>query len=101
MNLILNQLKKEAIILCPLCNKEYKPTNIRVIDDAENTLLAYSNCPRCQSGILSLLYKDLTGITLIGMVTDLSYQDALKLKKTREINTDDVIKAYSQLKSAK
>ena len=57
MNLILNQLKKEAVILCPLCNKEYKPANIRVVDDAENTLLAYSNCPQCQSGILSLLYK--------------------------------------------
>lgn len=98
MNIILNQLKKEAVILCPLCNKEYKPINIKVVDDSENTLLAFSSCPKCQSGILSLLYKDLTGITLIGMVTDLNYKDAVRLKKGKKINEDDVLTAYSQIK---
>jgi DNA-directed RNA polymerase subunit RPC12/RpoP len=97
MNLILNQLKKEAVITCPLCDKQYKPDNIRIVQENEEKMLVYNNCPHCHSGVLSLLYKDLMGITLVGLVTDLSYEDALKLKNTRQINSDDVLKIYKQL----
>ncbi len=99
MNIILNQLKKEAVILCPLCNKEYKPTDMQIVEDKGNVLLAFSSCPRCQSGILSLLYKDLSGVTLIGMVTDLNYEDAVKLKNQKKVTEDDALHTYQRLTS--
>ncbi len=94
MSLILSKLKKEAIIYCPLCNKEYKPENIKIVDQADETILAHSNCPRCQGAILSLLYKDALGITLIGMVTDLNYDDAIRVKDKKMINQDDILEIY-------
>ncbi len=97
MAITLNQLKKQTIILCPICNKEYKPTNIKSISKVNDMILAHSNCPRCQSSILSLLYKDMLGITMVGMVTDLNYNDAIKAKKHTAINENDVLEIYEQI----
>jgi hypothetical protein len=98
MSLILNKLKNEAVIFCPLCNKEYQPTNMRVLEQAGDTLLAHSHCPNCKGAILSLLYKDLMGITLVGMVTDLDYEDALRVKNGSFVDNDDVLTIYKLVK---
>lgn len=97
MNVILNQLKKEATILCPLCNKEYKPTNIKIVKNTENTILTHSNCPRCRGGIMSLLHQDVMGLTLIGVATDLDYQDVIKMKKNTIITDNDILDIFKQL----
>lgn len=94
MSVILNQLKKEAIIFCPLCNKEYRPTNMKVVENAGDTILVHSNCPRCEGAILSLLYKDFLGITLVGLVTDLNYEDTMKVKGGQAVDEDDVLNVY-------
>lgn len=97
MSIILNKLKKETVIYCPLCNKEYRPDNLRVVEEAGETVLAHSSCPACAGAVLSLLYKDLMGITLLGLVTDLDYDDALKFKDGEIIKTDEVLKLYQLL----
>jgi len=91
MSVILNQLKKEAIIFCPLCNKEYKPLNMRIVENAGDTILAHSHCPKCDGAILSLLYKDFLGITLVGLVTDLCYADAVRIKDGHSVSSDSVL----------
>ena len=101
MSITLSQLKKQVLILCPICNKEYKPTNIKSVTEAGDTLLAHSNCPRCQSSILSLLYKDMLGITMVGMVTDLSYNDAVRIKDQPPLDEDDILEAYQQINQKK
>jgi len=97
MNVILNQLKKEAVILCPLCNKNYKPTNIKMVENAGDTVLAHSNCPKCHGGIISLLYQDIMGITLIGMATDLNYEDVVKMRKNKTISNDNVLEIFKKI----
>jgi hypothetical protein len=97
MSLILSKIKKEAIIFCPLCNKEYKPVNMKVVERAEDTMLAHSHCPNCRGAILSLLYSDLMGITLLGLVTDLNYDDALNARNAEAIETEEVLEVYEQL----
>ena len=97
MDIILNQLKKKAVILCPLCNKEFKPTDIKVVQDAHDTILAHSNCPKCHIGIISLLHKDTMGITLIGMATDLNYKDIIKMKNNKTIVDNDVLEIFSKI----
>jgi hypothetical protein len=97
MSIILNKLKKETIIYCPLCNKEYCPVSLQVVDQAAETILAHSNCPACEGSILSLLYKDFLGITLLGLVTDMNYEDALKLKNAEAVDSDEVLSLFEQL----
>ena len=97
MSLILNKLKKEAIIFCPLCDKEYRPVNMKIVEQAGDTVLAHSHCPSCEGAILSLLYKDFMGITLVGLVTDLNYEDAVKIKNESCIDEDSVLEIYKKL----
>ena len=97
MSIIINKLKKEAVIFCPLCDKEYAPANLKVVEQAGETILAHSNCTLCQGAVLSLLHKDFIGITLIGLVTDLDYEDAIKLKDQEVVREDDVLKLYELL----
>ncbi|NMB47948.1 hypothetical protein GYA13_00695 [Candidatus Kuenenbacteria bacterium] len=97
MSLILNKIKKEAVVFCPLCNKDYTPRDLKVIEEAGETILAHSSCPACRGAILSLLYKDMLGITLLGLATDLDYNDALRLKDGEPVEPDEVLWLYQFL----
>ena len=97
MSIILNKLKKETVVYCPLCNKEYAPINLQVVEQAGETILAHSHCPICAGAVLSLLYKDFMGITLLGLMTDLNYDDTMKFKNEEAINEDEVLNLYKIL----
>jgi len=97
MSIILNKLKKETVIYCPLCNKEYAPSNLQVVEQAGETILAHSHCPVCAGAVLSLLYKDFMGITLLGLVTDLSYDDTMRFKDTEAVDEEEVLNLYETL----
>ncbi len=99
MSLILNKLKKEAVVFCPLCSRDYSPENLQVVTEAGETVLAHSHCPSCRGAVLSLLYKDLLGITLLGLATDLDYADVLKLKDEEAVDEDEVLSLYQYLAS--
>lgn len=71
--------------------------NMRIVERAGEAILAHSNCPNCEGAILSLLYRDMMGITLVGLVTDLNYHDALRIKDGELIDEDDVLKIYEKL----
>ncbi|NMC51277.1 hypothetical protein GYA54_00930 [Candidatus Kuenenbacteria bacterium] len=97
MSIILSKLKKETLIYCPLCNKDYSPQNLQIVDQAEETVLAHSNCPICGGSVLSLLYKDFLGLTLLGLATDMSYEDVSRLKKAEVVDSDEVLSLYERL----
>ena len=96
-SVIFKQLNKQAIIFCPLCSKDYTPDNMRIVEQAGETILGHSQCPKCRGAILSLLFSDFIGVTLVGLVTDLDYQDALRLKESAPIDEDDILDVYQLL----
>jgi len=101
MSVILSKIKKEAIIYCPLCNKEYSPKDMRIVEQAGDTILAHSHCPYCEGSILSLLYSDFLGITLVGLVTDLKFEDAIKFKNADQIEENDILTLYKMINNKK
>ena len=68
-----------------------------MIDQAGETLLTHSQCPSCEGAILSLVYSDLMGVNIVGMVTDLNYEDAIRLKNEGQIKNDNVLEIYEKL----
>jgi hypothetical protein len=70
---------------------------MKIVERAGETILAHSHCPNCDGAVLSLLYRDMLGITLVGLVTDLNYQDAVRIKDEQLIDEDDVLKIYEKL----
>ena len=90
----INKIKKDLVIFCPLCNKEYYPRDLRTVESAGPAVLVHSHCPVCNISVLSLMYKDILGITLVGMATDLNYDDVLKFKDSQPVSYDNLLDIY-------
>ncbi|MFH1890175.1 MAG: hypothetical protein ABIJ91_01230 [Candidatus Kuenenbacteria bacterium] len=94
---IISKLKKEITTFCPLCEKDYNPKNIQTVEQTTEAALIHTKCPKCQTAVLSLLYKDLIGINLIGMITDMDFNDVVKFKDADCIDEDNVLEAYQMI----
>lgn len=94
MSLILNKIKKEVLVHCPLCQSDYKSSSLRTVEDAGAAVLLHSQCPKCQGAVLSLLQSDLFGVTMIGLATDLDYNDSVKFKDAELVDDDQVLAMY-------
>jgi len=66
---------------CPVCNSRYK-------NDAH---LVHITCQQCRSAILAVVLVNGTGISSIGLVTDLTSEDVLKFRDAGALTHDDVI----------
>ena len=88
----------KIISRCPVCNAKYNTTEIRVLDEKENSYLVYIQCRRCQSSVLAVILANQLGISSVGLVTDLIGEDVIKFKDQVGVTCDDAIYIHEQLK---
>jgi|TARA_Y100000310_G_scaffold316234_1_gene367700 hypothetical protein len=86
---------------CPVCNVRYNPLEARVLEEGESAHLVYIKCRQCQSAILALIIANNSGISSMGLITDLSSDDVLKFKSDNAISCDDVIEVHQLLNKEK
>lgn len=82
---------------CPVCNVRFDPLEARVIKERENAHLVYIKCRHCSSAILAVIVANSSGISSVGLITDLSSDDVLKFESVPAINCDDVIEVHQFL----
>ncbi|MBU0706904.1 hypothetical protein KKG41_00855 [Patescibacteria group bacterium] len=85
------------ISYCPLCNTQYNPLSAKVLEEKDDAHLVHINCKKCNSSIVALILSSALGVSSVGLLTDLSGEDALRFKKSSRVNDDDVINLYSLL----
>ncbi|MFA6296048.1 MAG: hypothetical protein WC663_01725 [Patescibacteria group bacterium] len=106
---MLNNSKKESSFLdkvkwlsiCPFCNTKFSIDQARIISEKKDSFLLHAYCQKCKCSVLASLIANPMGISSIGLVTDLTYEDVLRFKKASEINSDDIICAYQDLSKTK
>jgi len=76
---------------CPLCKTDYDLGDMVVLQEGENTHLVHATCPHCQNAILSLVMISPLGLSSVGVMTDLSPDDTLRLKDKKNISDDEVL----------
>lgn len=81
---------------CPVCSQDYDKKTEKQFLDVKNTHLVHMTCNNCQSYFLAMVMELGKGVSTIGMITDLSYEDVKRTYKTKAIRMDEVIEA-SQL----
>lgn len=82
---------------CPLCKA--KIMDLNVIEESNNSYLIHSRCKKCENSVLLLALATELGVNVIGMATDLSIDEIVKLRNTEaSISSDDVIEMYKLLK---
>lgn len=96
-----NQDQLKIISNCPVCDSRNFPSQIKILQERENSHLLYVQCRRCKSRVLVLITAHPNGISSIGLLTDLSSDEVIKFSTQEPINHDDVLEFYEQLYAAK
>ena len=87
----------KLIAYCPLCEMGYKPTQARLLRQKGETTFLHVTCRKCQTSILALVLIHGSGASSIGMVTDLSYEDALKFQESSPLLLETLLNLHQEL----
>jgi hypothetical protein len=82
---------------CPLCTHEYKQDEVRVLEEQEGTQLLHITCAACHHAMLTFVMTSQLGTSSIGMLTDLSMQDVMRIKRADPLDEDAVLAFHSLL----
>ena len=82
---------------CPLCEAEFNPMEARVLGEDGEAHLLHVRCRACSNAVLALVLVTKAGVSSIGLVTDLSYDDVVKFRQGGRVVTDDVIDVHTSL----
>ena len=85
---------------CPLCESSYNPMEARVLGEKEDGHLLHIRCKKCWNSILALVLVSNVGVSSVGLVTDLTFEDVVKFRETSsDVTIDDVIQIHELLES--
>ena len=87
-----DQLK--IISQCPVCDTKFNARQSRILEDRDDAHLVYLNCRKCLNSVIAVIRFGLQGISSIGMVTDLSYDEVLRFKEGDAVSVDDVLDVH-------
>ena len=85
---------------CPLCEARYAHGAARLLAEEGETRLVHVTCKKCGGATLSLILENPSGASSVGMVTDLTHEDVVRMHRDRRVCTDDVIDVHEALKTA-
>jgi len=86
------------ISFCPLCETNYNPMEARVLGEKEDGHLLHIRCKKCWNSILALVLVSNAGVSSVGLITDLTYDDVRKFSMSEAtVTTDDVISIHQLL----
>ena len=86
------------ISYCPLCESSYNPMEAKVLGEKEDGHLLHIRCKKCWNSILALVLVSNAGVSSVGLVTDLTFEDVVKFReKPSDVSVDDVISVHELL----
>lgn len=83
---------------CPICSAEYKQEAARFFAEQDSSRLLHITCEECQSHFIAMVVIAGQGISSVGMITDLNYEDTLRLYRQPAVTLDEVINYHEFLK---
>ncbi len=79
---------------CPLCDADLNPIKARIIEEKNDLYLVHIQCDKCKGFVLALVLRTENGLTSIGLITDLNFNDVYKFKNKDKISADEIIKLH-------
>ncbi|HLD31689.1 MAG TPA: hypothetical protein VJB37_02220 [Patescibacteria group bacterium] len=81
---------------CPLCQGSYEAGKDNVLAERAGVHLVHVTCPHCQNAILAMVSVSRSGLSSVGMVTDLSAADVRRLRARATLSEEEMF-SYCQL----
>lgn len=82
---------------CPICKHEYARSHAAVVDSTEDTELIHVTCASCHSSMHILVSGSSVGMSVLGMLTDLTREDSEKMISNQEVSEEDVLSLHYML----
>lgn len=82
---------------CPVCTTGFAAEHIRTVEQTQGSYVLHATCPSCSNSLIFLVGSTQLGIGLIGMVSDLVYEDSLRFRHKESITEDEIIECYRAL----
>ncbi|MFH1292258.1 MAG: hypothetical protein ABIH87_03600 [bacterium] len=76
---------------CPACGKSYNSDTSKLFLDVNKAHLVHITCQACSSYFLAMIMEFGRGISTIGMVTDLNFEDIKRLYSQAPIELNEAI----------
>lgn len=92
-----SQESLRLISYCPVCDTSYNPMEARVIDERDGRHLMHIRCKKCAHSILALVLTSGMGVSSMGLLTDLTFDDVVQFREAKAITVDDVITLHHLL----
>ena len=90
----------KIISRCPICSEAYHTEEARLFAKNETASLVHITCQRCRSSFVAMIIMLGQGLSSVGMVTDLNYQDVERLHKAEPLTVDEMIEGYQHIHQA-
>lgn len=85
---------------CPICGEHYQTEAARLFAKKEAASFVHITCQKCRGFFIAMILLLGQGLSSVGMITDMSYQDVERLYKTKPLTTDEVIAGFTAIESS-
>ncbi len=85
------------ISTCPLCQAAYEPQETKILGEQDDAHLLHMRCSRCGNAVLAIVLVSSVGVSSVGVMTDMTYADALKFSDAPQVDADQVLAAHTHL----
>jgi hypothetical protein len=82
---------------CPICSSAYDGKEAKLFAKNETATLVHLTCTSCASYFVAMVLLVGQGVSSVGMVTDLSFDDVKRLYQSEPFTTDEIIDAHEQM----
>lgn len=84
---------------CPVCSRDYKSEAIQLFANESEAKFVHFTCEGCHGYFIAMVMTLAKGVSTVGMITDLSFEDVQKLYKLPSISVDETIEAHQFINS--
>jgi transcription elongation factor Elf1 len=91
----------KLITQCPVCGGNFDRKTAKFFLKKKDSQLVHITCGRCSGNFIANIMIFNKGISTVGMVTDLSYEDAKRIYGSAPIDIDEAIEGYKYLNKFK
>jgi len=76
---------------CPACGASYAPGQARLFAQKNKVNLVHISCAECSGNFIAMILVMSQGISTIGMISDLNYEDARRVHQFEPLDIDELI----------
>lgn len=91
--------RQKLAAYCPLCGAKPVRVDARVLGESGDAQLVHATCRRCAASMLTLTLVRPGSAGAVGLVTDLSAEDAIRFAHGPAVSTNDVLRVHECVKA--